>query len=56
MKVKFRNKILDIENISKKKNEFCTQWNYYDIEIFQNKYHRNFMSKEYWKSINIMFG
>lgn len=49
MKVKFRKKILDIENVSKKKNEFYAEWNYYSIEIFQNEYLPNFMSKEYWK-------
>lgn len=49
MKVKFRNKTLNIENISKKRNEFYAQWNYYSVEIFQNEYYPNFISKEYWK-------
>ena len=49
MKVKFRKKTLDIENISKKKNEFYAEWNHYCIEIFKNEYHPNSMRKEYWK-------
>lgn len=49
MKVKFRKRTLDIKNLLKKKNGFYTEWNYYTIEIFQNEYHPNFMSREYWK-------
>ena len=38
MRVKFRGKTLDVKNESKKRNEFYSKWNYYDIEIFQNEY------------------
>ena len=48
MRVKFRNKTLNISNQSDKKNEFYAEWNYYCIEIFQND--KNLYSdKEYWK-------
>lgn len=49
MRAKFRGKTLDFKNLSKKKNEFYTEWNYYIIEIFQNEYHPHFMSREHWK-------
>lgn len=49
MKAKFRNKTLDIKNMSKRKNEFYAEWNYYTIEIFKNDYHLSFIRKEYQK-------
>lgn len=50
MRVKFRGKTLDIKNESKKRNEFYSKWNHYDIEIFQNKYHSFDDHGEYWKA------
>lgn len=50
MRVKFRGKTLDIKNESKKRNEFYSKWNYYDIEIFQNKYPKVGGDREYWKA------
>lgn len=48
MRVKFREKILNIVNQSNKNNEFYAEWNYFIIEIFQND-KRNYIDKERWK-------
>lgn len=48
MRVKFREKFLNIENQSDKINEFYAEWNYFVIEIFQND-KRNYSDREKWK-------
>lgn len=48
MRVKFREKFLNIENQSDKRNEFYAEWNYFVIEIFQND-KRNYADRERWK-------
>lgn len=48
MRVKFRRKTLNIENLSNKTNEFYAEWNYFTIEIFQ-KDKRNYTDRERWK-------
>lgn len=48
MRVKFRDKFLNIENQSDKINEFYAEWNYFVIEIFQND-KRNYSDREKWK-------
>lgn len=48
MRVKFREKFLNIENQSDKINEFYAEWNYFVIEIFQND-KRNYSDRERWK-------
>jgi len=48
MRVKFREKFLNIENQSDKINEFYAEWNYFVIEIFQND-KRNYADRERWK-------
>lgn len=50
MRVKFRGKTLNIEDKSKKRNEFYSNWNNYDIEIFQNEYPKIGDHGEYWKA------
>ena len=48
MRAKFRGKTLNISNQSSNKNEFCAEWNYYCIEIFQNA-KKLYSDKEFWK-------
>ena len=48
MRVKFREKFLNIENQADKINEFYAEWNYFVIEIFQND-KRNYADRERWK-------
>lgn len=48
MRVKFREKFLNIENQSDKRNEFYAEWNYFIIEIFEND-KRNYSDRERWK-------
>lgn len=48
MRVKFREKTLNIENLSNKNSEFYAEWNYFTIEIFQND-KRNYADRERWK-------
>lgn len=48
MRVKFREKFLNIENQSDKRNEFYAEWNYYIIEIFEND-KRNYSDRKRWK-------
>ena len=48
MRVKFREKFLNIENQSNKRNEFYAEWNYFIIEIFEND-KRNYSDGERWK-------
>lgn len=48
MRVKFREKTLNIENLSNKNSEFYAEWNYFVIEIFQND-KRNYADRERWK-------
>ena len=48
MRVKFREKTLNIENLSNKNSEFYAEWNYFVIEIFQND-KRNYSDREKWK-------
>ncbi|RFZ78289.1 hypothetical protein DS742_14345 [Lacrimispora amygdalina] len=50
MRVKFRGKTLNIKNNSKKRNEFCANWNHYDIEVFENDYRNVGDHGEYWKA------
>lgn len=37
MKIKFKNKILDVKNESNSKKDFFAEWNGYTIEIFKTK-------------------
>lgn len=48
MRVKFREKTLNIENQLNKNNEFYTEWNYFIIEIFQND-RSMYVDKDRWK-------
>lgn len=48
MRVKFREKTLNVINQSNKNNEFYTEWNYFVIEIFQND-KRIYADRERWK-------
>lgn len=48
MRVKFREKFLNIENQADKINEFYAEWNYFVIKIFQND-KRNYADRERWK-------
>lgn len=49
MRAKFRGKTLNITNLSTKKNEFYTQWNYFTIEIFENDKTDYRGRMQYWK-------
>lgn len=48
MRVRFRERTLNIKNQSNKKNEFYAEWNYFIIEIFQND-RRFYVDKERYK-------
>lgn len=48
MRVKFREKTLNIENLSNKNNEFYSEWNHFVIEIFEND-KRDYVDRERWK-------